>query len=107
LRTRDESLTAEPGIDRHDQHVIALAGDLLERDYRRSRIERHTRTDAEALDELHRAMQMDDGFDMNGQTGRARLDKRFDETVGILDHQMHVERNVRDAPQRSHQRRPE
>ena len=37
LAARDESLAAEARVDRHHEHVVDVAGDLLERDDRRRR----------------------------------------------------------------------
>ena len=58
LAARDESLAAEPRVDRHHQHVVEVAGDLLERADRRRRVERHAGLRAELLDRVDRAVQV-------------------------------------------------
>ncbi len=105
LAARNESLTAEAGIDRHHQHVVDVGGDVFEHHRWRRRIEHHASPDTQRLDGVHRAMQMRQDLDVDRHHRRARVGKRVDVLIGIRDHQVHVDRDLRDALDRLHDRR--
>src|SRR5512144_1580926 len=50
-RMRDERLSAEPRVDRHDQHEIELVDHVIEPDERRGRIEHEPRLAAAVVDQ--------------------------------------------------------
>ena len=89
-----------PGVDRHHEHVVDVAGDLLDRDDRRRRIEHDARLGAERLDGVHRAMQVRQHLDVHRDHRGAGLGERVDVAIGVGDHQVDVERHRRDALER-------
>ena len=105
LAARNERLAAEAGVHRHDEHEVDVAGDLLERDDRRRRVEDDARLDAERLDGVHGAMQMRQHFDVDRDHRRAGLGEGVDVAIGIGDHQVDVERHRRDPLERPDDRR--
>ena len=105
LAPRNEALAAEARVHRHHQHEVHIAGDLFERDDRRRWIEHDPGFDAERLDGVNRAVQMGQDFDVDRDHRGAGAREGVDVAVRVGDHQVHIERHVRDALQRSHDRR--
>ena len=106
LGTGDEGLTSEARVHRHHQHVIEIAGDFLEHADRGRRIDGDAGLCPEFLDVLNGAMEMREHFEVNRDHRRAGTHERFDVPVRVLDHQVHVERNLRHLPDRHDHRRP-
>ena len=94
---RNERLAAEAGVHRHHEHEIQVAGDVLERDGGRGRVEDRTGLGAELLDEVDRAVQVRHRLDVHRHHVGAGLDEVLDVAVRLLDHQVDVERTRRDA----------
>ena len=58
------------------------------------------------LNQLQRPVQVPADLLLHADHVRARLRKRGNKLVGILDHQVAIERQLRHRPQRLHHRRP-
>ena len=86
---RDESLTAETGIDAHHQHQIDLFQYVIEHLGRGRRVERHARLLAERLDALDRAVQMWSRLLMHGDDVAARLGKGIEHRIDRGNHQVY------------------
>ena len=102
---RDERLPAEARVDRHHEHEVDVGGDVFERRRRRRRVEHDARLGAELLDVRDRAVQVRHGLDVHRDHAGAGGDEVFDVAIGLLDHQVHVERPRGDALDRAHDRR--
>src|SRR5208337_4640292 len=91
----DEGLTAEAGIDRHDQHQIDEIKNILDARHRGCRIENGASFFTKRTDRLQRTVKMRPGLDMH----RNRIRPGFREAgkIGIArgDHEMHVKRDFR------------
>jgi hypothetical protein len=81
--------------------VVDVTRDLLERHDGSSRIDRDPGARPQALDEVQGAMEVHDCFRVHGYHRSASLDERLDVPVGLFDHEMHVERHLRDPLERS------
>ena len=71
------------------------------------RIEHHRRLHAVVGDQLERAVQVAAGLVVDADPVGPGVGKRGDELVGILDHQVAIERQVGDLAQAFHHRRPD
>jgi len=105
LAPRDESLSPEPRIDGHDQDEVDVGGDLLERANGRRGVQNDAGLCAQGLDGVDRAMEVRQHFDMHRDHAGARLGECVEVLVGIHDHQVNIQRNLRDSPNRFHDRR--
>ena len=105
LAARNESLAAETGVDRHDEHIVDVGGDLEDRADRRRGIQHDSRLGAQRLDGVHRAVQMRQHFHVDRDHRGAGVGERLDVAVRLLNHQVHIERDGGDAPKRFHDRR--
>ena len=102
----DEFLPRKTGVDRQHQHNVNQRQHGFNRRSGRGRVQRHTRLASQRLDLLNGAMQMRTSFHMHGDVRRARLCKRFDVTLWLLDHQMRIQRKFRGAAAGLHDDRP-
>ena len=57
-------------------------------------------------DQLQRAVQVNAGFLVHRDPIRARINKGWNELIGVLDHEMHIQRHRNRFAQRAHDRRP-
>ena len=64
---------------------------------RRGRVDDDTGLCTELANERDRAIQVPDHFDVHRHHAGARGNELFDVAIGILDHQVHIERPRRDA----------
>ena len=71
------------------------------------RVEDDARLGAERLDGVHRPMEMGQHLDVHGNHRRAGLHERLDVAIGLVDHQVDVERDPGDALERADDRRPD
>ena len=88
----NEGLSAKSRVDRHHEHVVQIAGDVLQRDCGRRRVQHGAGTRAELLDEADGPMQVRHRLDVDRHHVGAGLHERLDVAVRFLDHQVHVER---------------
>ena len=95
LASRDERLTAETRVHRHHEHEVDVAGNRLERSSRGGRVEDDARLRAERLDRVHGPMQMGKHLHVHRDHRRAGFRERLEVAIGLLDHQVHVERDTR------------
>ena len=101
-RRRNELLPTESWIHRHHQQEIGVRDDCLEGADRRGRVQRHSSLSAKLLDGLYRAMQVRAGFHVDRQVIGARIHEPLDEGFWVGHHQVDVEGQLRDFPQRFH-----
>ena len=71
----------------------------------RGRIQDHARLHAVMNDQLERAVQMRAGLVVDADPVGSGLGKRRDEFIGVIDHQVAVERQVGGLAQALHHRR--
>jgi len=100
-------LAAEPGIDRHHEDIIHNVEHFCEGVDRGGGIDDDPRLCAMFFDVLQGAVQVYAGFLMHRDPVRTGLHEVGDELVGVLDHEMTIERQAGDFPQRSYDRRPD
>ena len=105
LAARDESLAAKARVDGHEQHLIDVGGDFLERGHRRRRIDRHSGLDAGVPQHLQRPVQVRQHLDVHRDPRRSRVDERGQVVVRVVEHQVHVQRDGRDPVNGAHHRR--
>ena len=77
---------------------------MLQRGQRGRGIQDNPGFRALALDHLERPVQVRADLLVNGDAVRASLDKQWSKAVGVRDHQMHVQSQPRELPQRGHNR---
>ena len=99
-RERQKLLPAKPRIHAHHQHIMHHRQHFDQRIHRRRRIDDHPRQHPMLLNQLQRPVQMPADLLLHAQHVRARLGKRRNKRVGILDHQVAVQRQLRDRAQR-------
>ena len=99
---RNELLSAETRIDRHDERHVDICHKFFEHDERRRRIERDARPAAERFDLLYEAMGMTHRLDMKGDDVRTSLGEGSDLRFRTLDHQMHIKNRRRAFAKRLH-----
>ena len=90
-RLRDELLSAEPGIHRHQQDQIDLVDHVIQPVQRRRRIEHQARLAARIADELDGAVHMLRGLRMKADVGRPGFREIRHQRIDRRDHQMHVD----------------
>ena len=98
----NEFLTAEAGIDRHDQDQIDQVDDGLDGVRWRAGIHGHAGLLAERADCLQRAVDVRPGFDVHGDDVGAGLCEGFEIRIARRDHQVHIERLFGVAADRLH-----
>ena len=98
LALRDKGLTAEAGVDRHHQHQIHVASDLLSGRRRRGRVDGDAGAAPERLMALNRPVQVGQDLGVHGQVWRAAAANASMYRSGSRDHQVHIERQLRHAP---------
>lgn len=91
-RPGDDPLAAEAGIHGHHEHQVHVVEDLGQRLGRRGGNDGDTRPAARAADGRERALRVDRRLQVDGQQIGAAFDEPVDPAVGVLDHQVHVER---------------
>src|ERR1700722_10269367 len=105
-RTGDELLTAKARVHRHDEHIVYDIEHLGEHIHRSGWIDHNACQAIMALDQVQGAVQMTACLLMNRDPIGPRFRKSRNEFVGILDHQMAIERQLRNLAQRFDDRRP-
>ena len=88
-----ELLAAETRVDGHHQHQLEVRQDLLEHRGGRRRVDRHSRPQAQPVDLLHRAVQVDRPFLVDDQRVGPGLGKRLQVPVRLRDHQVNFQRD--------------
>ena len=106
-RTRQEFLAAEARVHAHDQDVVDHRQDLEDHFNGRRRVQNNCGLDAVVGNELQGAVEVAASFDVDADHVRAGLGEGRDELVGVLDHQMAVEREPGDRADRLDHRRAE
>ena len=87
----DEALSAEAGIDAHQQHQVDAGQDLFERGDGRRRVDRHPGRLAQLAHQLRRPEEVRRRLDVHGHGVRARPGELGQVALRPLDHQVHVE----------------
>ena len=87
----DELLSAEARVDRHEEHHVQVAEDVLQYADRGMGVEHHTGVDAEGLDLLHCTVDMGAGFIVEGDDVGAGLGEGLEVLLRLHDHQVDVE----------------
>ena len=90
-RRLDEALSAESGIDAHDEHQIDLVDHVFQHLERCRRIEREPGLTAAAADDLQRAIDVSGCFGMKADQIGAGRGEGAGKRVDGLNHQMNVE----------------
>ena len=87
----DELLSAEARVDRHEEHHVQVAEDVLKHTDRRMRIEHHACVDAEGFDLLHGAVDMVAGLIVESDDVGARLGEGLEVLLRLHDHQVDIQ----------------
>ena len=103
----EELLAAEARLDGHQQQHVELGQQVLVGLDRGGRLERHAGAGAVAADLAGQPDRRRGRLDVEGDRAAARLDVRHGVPVGVLDHQVRVERQVGGPGQRLDHRRAE
>src|SRR5208283_3278757 len=104
---RDERLTTEAWIHRHDQHEVNFIKHITQHVLRRRRADRHAGLLAQPANYLKGAIQMRIRFCMDSNDIRARFREGFQIGVDRCDHEMHIEYVIAIGAQRLHDFRSE
>lgn len=88
----DELLSAEAGVDRHEQHHVTQLHRVFQQAHSRGGIEHHAAFHSGIFDGVKRAVQMGAGLVMHSEDVDASLFEIIHITSGVNNHQMHVER---------------
>ena len=99
-RVRDESLSAEAWIDAHDQHMVHHAEDRYEQVDLGVGIDDDGRLHLVLGDEFEGAVQVAARLVVDADPVRAGVGKGGDKLVGVLNHQVAIERQFRMFPER-------
>ena len=92
-----ELLSAEAGIDAHDEDMMHHRKDFREHFDRRGGIEDDAGEHAMIQDQLQGAVQVAAGFDLDRDHVGAGFGEGGDVLVGILDHEVAIEREAGDG----------
>ena len=106
-RCWDELLRPKPRIHAHHQHIIDNVEHFAEGLDRSRRIDHHTRPALMLLDKVQRPVQMPARFLMHRNPVRSRVREFRNVLVGVLYHQMTVQRKPGCLAQTFHHRRPD
>ena len=98
VSTFHERLTAEAGLNRHDENHFHHFQIRAQACRRRARTEGDARAAAEIVDPADHVRQIAAAFDMDRDVVRSRLRERLDVAAGLGQHQMHVKRQVASLP---------
>ncbi len=90
----DKLLSAEAGIHAHDEHVVDHGEDVDDEVDARGRIQDDAGLHAVVDDQLERAVQVRAGLVVDAEPVGARIGEGGDEIVGVIDHQVAVERQA-------------
>src|ERR1035437_5591659 len=90
---RNEFLSAEAWVHRHQQHHIQFWQRVFQYLQRRGRIEYQTGLATAFLDQADGAVDMLGSFRVKGNVSRAGLGEIGNDAIHRLDHQMHVDRS--------------
>ena len=105
---RDERLTAEAGIDRHQQNRVEFVERVIQNRKRRGGIERQSGGESGVADRIDGAVDMADGFGMKRNAFCAGGGERGDEIIDGFGHQMDIPKSVgQGARERAQNRRPD
>jgi hypothetical protein len=101
----DHLLPAEPRINGHYEDKVDEWQDFLKRGYRGRGNEADAGLEPSRPYLGGEPMRVDGGFNMKGNRIGPRLDKRGNMDLGIVDHQVDVERELAQGPERLDDRR--
>ena len=87
----DECLSAESGVDAHQQHHIHILDDILKHTHGRRGIERHACLHAGIVYLLYRAVQVGACLIVHVHHHRTEFGGLLDILLGVHYHEMHVE----------------
>ena len=104
---RNQLLSAESGIDRHQKDHIRLVVHIVQHAQRRRGIQRDTGLQSPAADLLQDAVQMHAGLRVHRYAVSTRICKIIHIPSGILYHQMDIAEHVRQGANRLQHRNPE
>src|SRR5664279_1583 len=105
-RPGNELLPAKTGIHRHHQDVVHQIEHLAERLHRGGRVEDHADLHTVAANQFQGAVQVAAHFLMHRDPVGPGVGESRNVVVGILNHQMTVQRNIHGFTQRRDHRRP-
>ena len=87
----DELLSAEARVDRHEEHQVQVAEDVLKHNDGGMRIKHHARVYAEGFNLLHGAVDMGAGLIVEGDDVGARFGEGLEVFLGFHNHQVDVD----------------
>jgi len=88
---RDEGLSSETGVDRHEKNDIKLVHDELGNIQAGSRVENKSSLASTVFDELERAVDVVGGFGVEGDVRGTGIDKVTDGGINGGNHQMNID----------------
>src|SRR6476469_698848 len=97
-------LAAVPRVDRHHEHEVEIGHDLLDVIEGRGGIERESGPHPVLPDRRELALDVDRSLGVEGEHGGAGIRVFREVVLGLLDHEVNVERPVGDAPERADHR---
>ena len=98
----DEALPSEAGVHRHEKDIVQLREDLVQGADRCCGVQGDARGGPGFPDEMHRPVQVRHRLLMHGDHVGAGPREALDEAVRPLDHQVHVQRQIRLLVDRLH-----
>src|SRR5689334_24103575 len=104
---REVRLSAVAGIDRHHQHEVEIRHDLLDEADGAGRVEREPRPHPALAHRRELALDVDGRLGMEGEHRSPLVGVLGDVVLGVLHHEMDVDRSLGDAPERPDHRRAE
>ena len=87
----NELLSAEPGVDAHQQDHLYIADNILQERHRRRGIQRNTGLHASIVNLLNGAMQMDRRLHVDVHHHGTKFGSLLNVTLGTVDHVVNVE----------------
>jgi hypothetical protein len=100
-RVGNKFLAAEAGVHAHDQDVVNEVEDLSESFYGRGGIKHYAGFASMRSDEVETAIEMDASLLMDGYPVGASFREFGNEEIGILDHEVTIERDFELAAKRA------
>ena len=101
-RKGDKLLPAKTRIHTHDEHVVNHGENIDQQIDASGRIDDHAGFHSVVQDHLQRAVQVRAGLVMDAEPVGARISEGGDELVGVIDHQVAVERQAGTFAQAGH-----
>ncbi len=92
----NELLAAVPRVDGHEEDHVRFAQNHLQAGEGRGRVQDHGGFSPQLLDLLHQALQVPGRLHMHSQPIGPRIEVCFDIEIGVGDHEVHVQGEVRD-----------